>query len=724
MSIGKLVCSSFLLSTVLTVVAVAPAPAASRCSSDPGCIRHTIAVDLRPSSHELIATDSIELASSTADTALVFLLASSLRVESLTASLAGGERALGFRSEPADDGAAQRIVIERPPGERLTRLTWTYRGVIHDPPKEGRQLRFVTPSETAGHIGPEGVYLSSETRWYPDMEGVLGQFDIVATLPRDWTVVTQGRKERERVLDDRSVSWWTMKEPAEALTLVANKFVVTTRSWNGPDGQQVQLAAYLFPEDAGLADEYLRASSNYLDVYVPLLGPFPFETFAVVENFFASGLGMPSFTLLGSGSIKRHYVQPYALGHEIVHSWIGNSVFNRQDRGNWVEGLTTYLANYYWHERAQDEAQAREQRRLMIQAYSLYVAPERDYPVAKFVRKTDEKDNAIGYQKAAFVFHLLRHQIGDEAFWRGLQTLVSRFRTKPADWTTLEQVFSEASGRDLRWFFRQWVEEAGAPSLSIGEARAAQGRTEDGRTGWHLTITIRQTGKPYRLTVPVAVTTESGTETRWLSLAHSDGRAEWFFAGKPRSVRIDPDLMVFRRMDRTELPPMLNGFVTDSARAVVKAYSAGSPLMQVAARLSEASGQPGAGPTRVLSSDDPIPDGGSILVLADQDHRPFVQSLLDESCGDRITISESNLRVGSRSFDGPATALLVSCRRAHAPASVLSVLYAPMAQSVATVARLLFYYGWHSVVVFQEGTVVFRDVWDADHSKEVHSVER
>ena len=61
----------------------------------------------------------------------------------------------------------------------------------------------------------------------------------------------------------------------------------------------------------------------------PLLGPYPFDTFAVVENFFASGLGMPSFTLLGSGVIKRHYVQPYALGHEIVHSWIGNAVFNR-----------------------------------------------------------------------------------------------------------------------------------------------------------------------------------------------------------------------------------------------------------------------------------------------------------------------------------------------------------------------------------------------------------
>jgi hypothetical protein len=142
-------------------------------------------------------------------------------------------------------------------------------------------------------------------------------------------------------------------------------------------------------DNADLADEYLDATAQYLDAYVQILGDYPFEKFAVVENFFASGLGMPSFTLLGSGSIKRHYIQPYALGHEIVHSWIGNSVFNRDDHGNWVEGLTTYLANYYWHELVQDDRQALEQRRMMLQGYNLYVRPEDDYDVSQFFRKHD-----------------------------------------------------------------------------------------------------------------------------------------------------------------------------------------------------------------------------------------------------------------------------------------------------------------------------------------------
>ncbi|NJL17231.1 MAG: M1 family metallopeptidase [Nitrospira sp.] len=171
---------------------------------------------------------------------------------------------------------------------------------------------------------------------------------------------------------------------------------------------------------------------------------------------------MPSFTLLGSGSIKRHYTQPYALGHEIVHSWIGNSVFNRDGQGNWVEGLTTYLANYYWHELAQDDRQALEQRRMMLQGYNLYVRPEDDYAVSQFFRKHDEKDNAIGYQKSAFVFHLLRREIGDEPFWRGLKTFV-------ADVVTINRLIGDRSSKS----FLEKADRTYAGFLSNGSSRQA-----------------------------------------------------------------------------------------------------------------------------------------------------------------------------------------------------------------------------------------------------------
>lgn len=681
--------------------------------------RHDLTVELKPAAHELLARDRIDVDVSERETALVFTLAASLEVQGVDVVISpehsSHERAAAaFTTQRTDAPGSQRLVVSLPPahGPHVA-LVVAYHGVLHDPPKEPRHLRFVTPSETAGHIGPEGVYVSSESQWYPDIEGSLSRYRVDASVPTGWSVVTQGRRIEQVTEGHRNRSTWVVDYPSEALTLVANAFIVKTREWRSVDGQRVELATYFFPDNAGLADEYLDATANYLEAYVRLLGPYPFEKFAVVENFFASGLGMPSFTLLGSGSIKRHYVQPYALGHEIVHSWIGNSVFNRHGGANWVEGLTTYLANYYWHELTHDEAQAREQRRLMIQGYSLYVAPDEEYPLARFTRKTDERDNAIGYQKAAFVFHLLRREIGEEAFWQGLKQFVSRFRNQPADWGSLEAVFAQASGRELRWFFAQWVEERGAPVVRLGQALAHE---EPGGTSpaWRLIVHVRQERPWYRMRVPLHIVTASGTDTHWISIDRGDQSAEVVLPRPPRQVRLDPDYMVFRRLPRERLPPMLNGFVTDRRRTVMRAFSEeASPLGQVIARLSDHEGQPPAGRTAVVSAGEAVPTTGSLLVLAGAEQRPAVQALLRESCGDRVTLAENGVAVDGRTEEGPTVAVLVSCSRAGAPGSVLTVLYGVTPSSVAKVARLLFYYGWHSVVLFRDGVVIARDVWDA-----------
>ena len=687
-------------------------------------LNHDLAVELIPASHELVARDQVELEIFGKAATIAFTLASTLHVESVVlrapsvpGQQAQPDKALSFTTEPSSQLSTQQIVVALPSEhEARASLVWTYQGTINDPPKEPRHLRFVTPSETAGYIGPEGVYLSSESQWYPDIDGSLSAYRVTAQVPRDWTVVTQGRKKEEATSTESTSSMWVVQDRSEALTLVANKFVTKSRQWKGQNGRRVELATYFFPENADLADEYLDATSKYLDAYVPLLGDYPFEKFAVVENFFASGLGMPSFTLLGSGSIKRHYVQPYALGHEIVHSWIGNSVFNRADHGNWVEGLTTYLANYYWHELVHDALQAREQRRLMMQGYSVYVTPKQDYPVAHFLRKSDEKDNAIGYQKAAFVFHLLRREIGENSFWRGLKTLVSRYRNRPADWGTLEAVFSQESHQDLRWFFEQWVERTGAPMVSLGDLSARRVAGDDGRDAWQLTVHIQQAGKPFRMAIPLRIVLKDSEETRWMAISQSEDTAEFMLLHQPLRVELDPDLMAFRRFARAQLPPMLNGYVTDTHRTVVRAFSdPASPLQQVVARIVDQEAQlpefrkttvsPGEGVT--------LPPIGSVLVLAGADQQRVVQSIVKESCGDLVTLGSASFQIDGQTYEGPTMAALFSCHRAQVPGSVITVLYGLTPQAVAKVSRLLFYYGWQSYVIFHEGTVAKRELWQS-----------
>jgi hypothetical protein len=693
-------------------------------------IHHVLSAELVPATHELFASDQIELDVEPQATSVTFTLAHTLHVESIamrTSPISGGQNGLDkivqFKSTRPPEAGVQRIVLSIPKEHaRKVILVMRYRGQINDPPREPRHLRFVTPSETAGYIGSEGVYLSGESHWYPDFIGSLSTYRVTVQIPQGWTVVTSGRKDGETTSEGKTTSTWIVQDQSEAFSLVANKFVTKSREWKSQAGQRVELQTYFLADNAALADEYLDATAKYLDAYVRILGNYPFDKFAVVENFFASGLGLPSFTLLGSGSIKRHYVQPYALGHEIVHSWIGNSVFNRDDHGNWVEGMTTYLANYYWHELVQDVPQAFEQRRMMLHGYNLYVKRETDYAVSQFLRKHDEKDNAIGYHKSAFVFHLLRQEIGDEPFWRGLKSFVSSYRNRPADWESIEEVFSRESGRDLRWFFKQWVEQPGAPLVSVGDAHARRVKGKGDRETWRLTVQLEQDEKPFRMAIPIHIVMKESTAIKTIVLGLSQTSiADFLLPDQPLRVELDPHLMTFRRLTRRQMPPMLNGYVTDSHKTVARAFAdPASPLQQIVSRISDPE-LTGPSRTTVISlNEDSLPQNGSLLVLADAGRRQAVQSAVQESCGDRIALGETGFQIDGQAYDGPKMAVLFSCHRANVPGSVITVLYGVTPDAVEKVSRFLFYYGWHSYVIFQDGVVTRREVWQS--SPEVKEV--
>jgi aminopeptidase N len=445
-------------------------------------------------------------------------------------------------------------------------------------------------------------------------------------------MVGQGKLVKRDVTPQETITTWDTRAPAEGLTLAGGQFTVSTRPCD-----TIETATYLYPEDASLADTYLTSACQYLQAYSRLLGPYPFPRFSVVENFFASGLGMPSYTLLGAGSIRRRYIQPYALGHEIVHSWLGNYVYNDQG-GNWVEGLTTYLANYYWHELQGDTKQAREERRMMLWAYAVYVPPDQDYPIAQFKHKADQRDSAIGYSKAAMVFHMLRREIGDMAFFGGLKRLVAEYGGRRAGWRDLETVFSGVAGRSLRPFFARWLEQIG--------------------------------------TVDVAAST-------------------------------DPDFHVFRRIPRNDLPPMLNLFVTDPHRLVVLPEGDTkniAPYQEVARRLSK---QP-----NVVIASNGKPDAGalgtnSVLLLGGPSRNPvfkWVQRALPKS----VQLGDNAFQLDGKDYRGDGMAVLLSFRNPDDPSHVVTVFYGLSDAAAGPVAPLLFYYGWNTYVVFEDGKVIAR----------------
>ena len=678
----------FLIFRVLVISTFWVASAYAEPKGDqPSIVHHDLSVDLRPDSHELIGSDLAQVNVPDSRRIVVFSLAPSLSIERVSAVISDGVADRDVVLE-FDRYEGDQVTIHLPDSRPRWTIKWRYSGPVNDPPRDPRHLRFVTPSETAGHIGPEGVYLGSESRWYPDISDSLASYELAVRLPPNWLSISQG-------VEGRSPGQWSVPTKNEALTLAANQFVVRTREWKATNGQSIGLGAYLFKEDAHLADEYLDACARYLDAYIPLLGPYPFPKFAVVENFFSSGLGMPSFTLLGAAIIKRHYTQPYALGHEIVHSWIGNGVYNRHDSANWVEGLTTYLTNYYYHELIGDEVQAKEQRRLMLFGYAVYVKRDQDYPVARFTRKTDEKDNAIGYQKAAMVFHMLRREIGESKFWSGLKALVNEGMGSYVDWSDVERVFTRVTGRDLRWFFGQWVERSGAPQLIVTEARVRQAaRSWSGAPLFESNVTLIQQNASYRIPVDVGLKNENGSRAiEHILLTAAEQSASITTSFVPQTLIVDPEFHLFRRLERDELPAMLNLFVTDPRRTIIQFSGESVDRTPFAGIIQRVKAQEGMRPegerTRIMATAKPtLDEDGSILLLG---HAPdsVPAELIRESCGERFAVTESGFRVAGHTYNGPTFAVVVSCSRRHLRGSVLTFVYGNTAEAVAKMTRLL-----------------------------------
>ncbi len=673
---------------------------------------HELVVELDPSSHTIIAQDTIQLVGLPEDDQVIHLhLNPDLEIEDVF--VGGGpldfwEEALHTSkgNQGSDDIHLTRTVEIRLPPHLETRedlnLRVSYRGEIKDLPRAAPGLRFVRPDKTMGHIGEEGVYLTSETAWYPEVLGSLSTFHVTITLPHDWRAVTQGRELSYEIQGHTSIAEWRTQANAEALTLAANKFVKQQRQWRG-----IELATYFFPEDDHLAEQYLEAMARYLELYTDILGPYPFPQFAVVENFFPSGLGLPSFTLLGSRVIKRGYTQAYSLGHEVVHSWIGNSVLNRLETGNWVEGLTTYLANYYYEERFDGQEKAVAHRRRMMVEYSLYSPPEDDYAVVKFHHKENRLDNAIGYQKAAMIFHMLRRHIGDRAFFQGIRQLVAEYTGHYAGWGDLQRLFEEASGTDLSWFFLQWVEQPGAPMLAIQGAQVQP----DEREGFWVRLRVSQTGKAYRLQVPVSIQLDQAQDYHaTIDLRGRDQTVSLWVPATPLRLKLDPEYEAFRRLARSQIPPMLNLWVTDPRHAVAvpQAESDQAPFQAALDRIRSQQDD-----VVWLESSVRSTDAQSVLAFGLPSQNGMTANLL-RWCGSRIILGEADATIEGTTFSGEDVVVLATCANPKHPDHVGTVLFGLTPDAVKPVARLLFFYGWDSYLVFKNGTVVARGSFAPD----------
>jgi aminopeptidase N len=401
---------------------------------------------------------------------------------------------------------------------------------------------------TPGIISGEGVYLSGDSLWYPNFEDGLVTFNLEVELPAGWDAVSQGERGLHDQGKDRTLVRWMSPEPQEEIYLVAAKFTEYTRS-----AGNVLTMAFLRSPDKELADSYLDAAVQYITMYGGLIGSYPYKKFALVENFWETGLGMPSFTLLGPRIIRFPFIINSSYPHEILHNWWGNSVYPDYSSGNWSEGLTAYLSDHLMKEQ---QGKGAEYRQETLQKYTDYVLTGRDFPLTEFRSRHSSPSEAVGYGKSLMFFHMLRQELGDRDFIAGLRDFYREKKFHFASFKDLRESFEKVSGKNLKGDFDQWLTRSGAPELKLSDVKSE-------REGDKYVVTGRldqvQKDGEYHLRIPVAVTME-GRERAYQAIVVMNSKGLRFsidLPSQPLRIDIDPEFDVFRRLDREEIPPAL-----------------------------------------------------------------------------------------------------------------------------------------------------------------------
>ncbi len=649
-------------------------------------IHHQIEVDLQPDQGRLVATDRIRWPDGNRPTHLDLILNAGLAL-----TVEGAQR-ITRSSTTVRFQQRYRITL----GAARDEVTLHVEGVPRVPALRQGQIM---PSAV---LDNDGVYLDAASAWYPQIGDAAVTVDMTVRHPTGWHSVTQGQRLPS---DDPAVTRWSSEQPQETIYLLAGPYHLYTQP-----GRHGEAEAFLRSADGVLAQRYLAVTDRYLDLYSRLIGPYPYPKFAVVENRWETGYGMPSFTLLGPRVMRLPFILTSSYPHEILHNWWGNSVYPDYASGNWSEGLTSYLADHLLQEQAGLGA---KYRRSALQKYADYVASGHDFPLREFRARHNETTQAVGYGKSLMLFHMLRRRIGDGDFTAGLQRLYRDYRFQVAGFDDLRREFEAASGESLAQFFAQWVERTGAPAIALERADVKR----QGQDTYRLRIGLRQTQStaPYDLRVPVAITLENRAQV-WLDeivMTSAYGERVLELPGRPLRLDVDPRFDLFRRLAVEELPSSLGQLFGAQRLTVVIPNNAASEMRLAYQRLA-ADWQQRYPQLRVQDDDQPLPDEGGVWVLgADNRHTAALLARV----GDRFqSRSDGTLRIGADVVTAAEPSVVLTWRRDAT--STMAYAQAASPQAVAALARKLPHYGKYSYLVFSgsEAVNVLKGDWQVDDS--------
>jgi hypothetical protein len=346
-----------------------------------------------------------------------------------------------------------------------------------------------------------------------------------------------------------SISILNMSQPILGIDLMIGQWDVQQKVMSGIE-EEILLQTYFDEANSEISKEYLDLSERYINFYENLIGAYPYSSFTVVSSPFPTGLGMPSLTYISEKILKYSFIKTRSLPHEIVHNWWGNGVRVDYNFGNWSEGLTTYLADYWQVELASEQA-AQEMRYGWMRNYAS-ITDEDEKSLQAFTTRHHTASSTIGYGKGAMFFHMLRKTIGNEPFINCLKVFWLKYRFKSASFHDIREACQSHTNIDLTVFFDSWIPTVGAPEL---RATITQTMPSD------YLVSVNQGGNwVYPLDIDISSDTHVIEST---IMMHGNEITIPISVDNVTStkIKLDPNFNVWRQLHATELVGTLRDFI-------------------------------------------------------------------------------------------------------------------------------------------------------------------
>jgi aminopeptidase N len=343
---------------------------------------------------------------------------------------------------------------------------------------DNKGLYFINPKETDPYK-PKQIWTQGEAEnssaWFPtiDVPGEKHTQEIFITIAENETSLSNGLlMSSKKIGNGLKIEHWSQKLPhAPYLAMLAiGNFTVTKDKW-----RDKEVNYYLEPAYQKHAKMIFGKTPKMIEVYSKLTGvDYPWEKFSqVVARDFVSGAMENTGAVLHYEGVQHDARQHLdnnhedIIAHELFHQWFGDYVTAR----TWSqlplnESFATY-GEYLWNEAEYGKDFADYQFERSRNAYFRSKNKHTQPTIRYFYSDPDELFDVLSYQKGGRILHMLRNQLGDEVFFKGINLYLTKNAFGIADIHDLRKAFEQASGEDLNLFFNQWFLGSGHPIVQV-----------------------------------------------------------------------------------------------------------------------------------------------------------------------------------------------------------------------------------------------------------------